>query len=72
MCIDDKLSKLVVIYRGKNAVYKFIKAILEEYDYCKKVMKNVSFVMSPYDEQIFQSIIKCWICDILFHVGNTK
>ena len=25
-----------VLYRGKNAVYRFIKAILEEYDYCKK------------------------------------
>ena len=24
----------VVLYRGKTAVYKFIKAILGEYDYC--------------------------------------
>ena len=23
-------------YREKNAAYRFIKAILEEYDYCKK------------------------------------
>ena len=33
--IDNKFSKRVVVYRGKNAVYRFIKAILEEYDYCK-------------------------------------
>ena len=36
VCIDDKFSKPVVLYRGKNAVNKFIEAILKEYDYCKK------------------------------------
>ena len=35
-CVDNKFSKRVVLYLGKNAVYRFIKAILEEYDYCKK------------------------------------
>ena len=35
-CVDNKFSKKVVLYRGKNAVYKFIEAILNEYDYCKK------------------------------------
>ena len=34
--IDDRFSKPVVLYRGKNAINKFIEAILEEYDYCKK------------------------------------
>ena len=34
--IDNKFSKKVVLYKGKNAVYRFIKAIFEEYDYCKK------------------------------------
>ena len=33
-CVDNKFSKKVVLYRGKNAVYRFVKAILEEYDYC--------------------------------------
>ena len=35
VCIDNKFSKKVVLYRGKNAAYRFSKAILEEYDYCK-------------------------------------
>ena len=35
-----KFSKDVVLYRGKNAVYKFIGAIHEEYDYCKKSDKK--------------------------------
>ena len=40
VCVDNKFSQKVVLYRGKNVVYKFIKAILEEYDYCKKMMKK--------------------------------
>ena len=40
MCVDNKFSKKVVLYRAKNAVYKFIKTIFEEYDYCKKIMKK--------------------------------
>ena len=31
VCIDDKFSKLIVVYRGKNAAYEFIRAILKEY-----------------------------------------
>ena len=36
VCVDDNFSKPIVLYRGKNAVYKFIETILKEYDYCKK------------------------------------
>ena len=35
-CIDNRFSKPVVVYRGKNNAYEFIKAILKEYKYCKK------------------------------------
>ena len=41
---------------GKNAVNRFIEKILEEYDYCRKVIKkhfNKNLVMSAEDEQIF-------------------
>ena len=30
----------MIIYRGENAAYEFIKAILEEYKYCQKIMKK--------------------------------
>ena len=39
--VDNKFSKDVAMYREKNAAYKFIEAILEEYDNCKKIMKNI-------------------------------
>ena len=61
-CIDDKFSKPVVLYRGKNAINRFIEAILEKYDYCKKVIKryfNKNLVMSAEDEQRFQSSNTC-------------
>ena len=49
VCTDNKFSKKVVLYRGKNFVYKFIKSILNEYNYCRKVIKkhfNKNLVMS--------------------------
>ena len=35
VCVDNKFSKDVVLYRGKNAVFKFIQCIFKEYDYCR-------------------------------------
>ena len=35
VCIDDRFSKAIVVYRGENAAYEFIKAVLKEYKYCK-------------------------------------
>ena len=40
VCVDNKFSKKIVLYRGKSAVYRFIEASFEEYDYCKKVIKK--------------------------------
>ena len=34
VCIDDRFSKPIVVFRGKNVAYEFIKAILKEYEYC--------------------------------------
>ena len=31
VCIDDRCSKSIVVYRGKNAVYEFSKLILKEH-----------------------------------------
>ena len=38
VCIDNKFSKTIVLYRGKRLkkVNVFIKSILNEYNYCKK------------------------------------
>ena len=53
-CVDDKFTKLIVIFRGKNVAYKFIEAILKEYQYWKKVMKkhlNKNLIISEEEEQ---------------------
>ena len=38
-CIDYKFSEPIVVFRGKNAAYQFMKVILKEYEYCKNVMQ---------------------------------
>ena len=61
-CIDDKFSKPIVVYRFENAAYEFIKAILKEYKYCKKIMKihfNKNLVMSKKEEHLFQQSNSC-------------
>ena len=40
VCIDDRFSKPIVFYRDENAAYEFIKAIIKEYQYFKKVIKK--------------------------------
>ena len=39
-CYDDKYSKYTRIYRGENAVYKFMEKMLEEVEYSKAVIKK--------------------------------
>ena len=64
VCIDDRFTKPIVVYEGKNAAYDFIKAILKEYKYYKKVMNkhfNKNLIMSE-EEHLFQQSNYCWIC----------
>ena len=72
MCYDE-FTKPIVVFRGKNAAYKFIEAILKEFEYCKKVMKkhfNKNLIMS--EEEHFQSSNTCWICEKLIDNDNEK
>ena len=58
VCIDNRFSKAIV-FRGENAAYEFIKAILKEYEYCKKVMKkhfNKNLIISEEEEEHFNIV----------------
>ena len=73
--VDDRFSKDVVVYRGKDCAGKFITCMLDEYDYRKGVMKdyfNKILIMSAEEEEIFQLSNKCWICDKLFDLIDKK
>ena len=64
-CCDDKYSKYTRIYRGENAVYKFMEKMLEEVEYCKAVIKkhfNKPLVMTEVDEHHFKTMDGCHIC----------
>ena len=59
------INLLNQLYRGEKAAYEFIKAILEEYKYCKKIMKeyfNKNLIMTEEEEHLFQKSNSCWIC----------
>ena len=75
VCVDYKFSKPIVLYRGKNAAYKFVEAILEEYEYCQKVMKKhlkKNLVMTEEEGKQFQSSNVCWICEKFIKDDNGK
>ena len=64
-CYDDKYSKDICIYRGENAVYRFMEQMLEEVKYCKTVIKkhfNKPLVMTEDDEMCFKLMDECYIC----------
>ena len=73
--VDDKFSKDVVLYRGKNAVFKFIQCIFREYNYCKNVRKkhfNKKLVMSCLENEEFERSNICWICGKLVAIGDNQ
>ena len=75
VCIGDRFTKPTIIYRRENAAYEFIKAILEEYKYCRKIMKshfNKNLIMTEEEENLFQKSNNCWICKKLIDNDEEK
>ena len=59
VCIDDRFTTSTVVSRGEHAAYEFIKPILEEHIYCRKIMNkhfNKNLVMAEEKENSFQEI----------------
>jgi len=64
-CYDDKYSKPAQIYRGENAVYKFMEKMIDEVKYCRNTIKykfNKPIKMTPADEENFKQATECHIC----------
>ena len=40
VCVDDKFTKPILVFRGENSDFKFIEAILKDYEHCKKAIKK--------------------------------
>ena len=63
---DNKYSKDIVIYRGENAISKFLDCMFGEYGYCQKVMAeniNKPLKMTSQDEINFKKATHCHICE---------
>ena len=75
MCVDNKYSRNIVLYRGRNTVNKFIRLIVNEYNYCRKIMKKYfckSLVMSAEENEGFEVTNICWVCDKLIENTDNK
>ena len=75
VCIDHRFTKSTIIYRGGNPAYKFTKTVLEEYKYCKKIMKkhfDKKLIMTEEEENLFQKSNSCWICKKLIDNDEEK
>ena len=75
VCVDSRYSKDLVLYRGKNAVFKFVQCIFKEYFYCKDVIKkhfNKNLVMTAEQNEEFERSNICWICGKLIDIADNK
>merc|ERR1711911_488777 len=65
-CYDDKYSKPLQLYRGENAVNKFMEEMLEEVNYCNKIKEEhfkKDMIMTKADEMDFETADRCHICN---------
>ena len=63
------------MYRGKDAVYEFIKSILKECNYCRTVTKKhfcKNLIMSAEENERFEQTNICWICNKLIDLSDEK
>ena len=64
-----------MLYRGKDAVYKFTQCIFREYDYCRGVVKkhfNKNLVMAAEENGEFERSNICWICGKWIDIDDNK
>ena len=75
VCVDNKFRKKIVLYMRKEDVNKFIKSILNKYNYCRKLMRkyfNKNLIMSVAEEERFEQSNICWICSKLIDLSDEK
>ena len=75
VCVDDRYTKPIIVHKGENAAYEFIKAILKEYKCCRKIMNKYfskNLIMSEEEEHLVQKSNSCWICKELIDNDEEK
>ena len=64
-----------VVCVDENSSYEFIKAILKDYTYSRKVLNkhfNKNLIMNEEEEHLFQQSNSCWICKNLIDNDEQK
>ena len=74
-CYDDKYSRPYKRFRGENAAYKFLEAIIEEEKTINKYMREFKFnkiVMTSDDWSNYNNAKMCYVCKGSFTEENKK
>ena len=78
VCVDNKYSKKIVLYRGGNVDNKFIILTLNEYNYGRKITRKCfckNLIMSAEENERFEMAHMAnisWICGGLIENTNNK
>ena len=75
VCLGNKHSKKIVLYRGKGSSYEFIKSMLKEHNSCRSVVEkyfNKNLIMSAEENEKFELTNICWTCDKLIENSDDK
>ena len=74
-CYDHQYSKPLKLYRGPDAVYKFIDKMLEEEKWCIGILKehfNKTLEITAAEEKKFSSADSCHICGIKYNSSDVR
>ena len=66
VCIDDRFTLPVIIFKGKNCINKFIWWVINQNKRIKEIITNhfnKEFIMTAQHEEIYNDSQICWICN---------
>ena len=69
--MDDRFTKPIFVYRNENAAYEFIKEILKEHKYCRKIMNkhfNKNLIMSEGEEHFNKVAVVGFVRNLLIMI----
>ncbi|KAK3107369.1 hypothetical protein FSP39_012926 [Pinctada imbricata] len=73
VCTNEKYTKPPVLYHGRNAIQRLLKALQEEEDQIKFILsQNEPLIMNEMTEEEFQKAEFCHICDRKFDSKSIK
>ena len=65
MCIDDRFTLPIIIFKGKHCINKFIWWVINKNKRIKERISNhfnKELILTSQDQEIYNNLQLCWIC----------